>query len=144
MIEEKKKEWTFLGFQSEREGRPVQVWFYGLDDEAKDEIRDLVRYLRYKVASRWQRPSFDALKGADGISELRAGNIVLERDGEIKKVTYRIYGFHGPKGIEFSYTFLHGTEKGVTNDRQGKRIAQRRLKEIEGGWATVHTFDFED
>jgi hypothetical protein len=87
--EEEKWEWEFLGFKSDAEGCPVQLWFDALPDEAKEEIEDLVRYLRVKTRSRWQRPGFDPLDGSCGISELRPRDVSVEVDGKLEEITYR-------------------------------------------------------
>jgi hypothetical protein len=133
-------QWQFLCFKSEREGCPVQSWFDGLPDDAQDEIRDLLGYLRIKTKSKWEKPSFDPLAGEGGISELRPGKISREESGVIKTYTYRIYGFRGPREFEHSYTFLHGNDKNVRNDKDGKRIAKERLVQIERREATVCEF----
>jgi hypothetical protein len=118
------------------------VWFDGLPEDAKDEIRDLLGYLEKMTATKWRRPEFDPLEGDSGISELRASNTSSENNGEIKTAIRRIYGFFGPKERKRSYTFLHGAEKIVGNDKNGKRIARERLKRLERGEATVHEFEF--
>jgi len=135
-----KWQWRFLCFKSEREGCPVQIWFDGLPNEAQDEICDLLRYLRFKTKSKWKKPTFDPLEGEGGISELRLGKISREESGVIKTYTYRIYGFRGPKGFKHSYTFLHGNDKNVRNDKDAKRIAKERLGQIERREATVCEF----
>src|SRR2546421_7614302 len=61
---------------------------------------------------------------------------------KVKSITYRIYGFFGPKGYIHSYTFLHGAEKSVKNDVVGKQIAKGRLDELERGTAGIHKFEF--
>jgi hypothetical protein len=137
--------WQFLGFNSDVEPCPVQEWFNGLPDEAKDEIIDLFKYLRVKTKSRWQRPTFDPLVGSCGISELRPRDVRMENEeGKVEEVTYRIYGFFGP--WKHFYTLLHGTRKDVKNDEHGKEIACRRLEQIKrgSGGATYHFFRFED
>jgi hypothetical protein len=139
--EEEKWVWEFWGFKSDAEGCPVQVWFHALPEEAKEEIRDLVRYLRVKTRSKWQKPSFDPLRGSCGISELRPDDVSAEVNGRLEEFTYRIYGFFGPG--QHAYTFLHGTRKEATNDRQGKEIACRRLEAIKLKRATVHGFRFQ-
>jgi hypothetical protein len=133
-------QWRFLCFKSEREGNPVQKWFDGLPDEAQEEIRDLLGYLRVKTKSKWEEPEFDPLKGEGGISELRPSPILREESGKVRKYTCRIYGFFGPKEYEHSYTFLHGNDKNVRNDIDGKRIAKEHLGQIEHRQATVHEF----
>jgi hypothetical protein len=135
-----KWQWKFLCFKSEQEGCPVQGWFDGLPDDVRDEICDLLQYLRVKTKSKWRKPTFDPLKGEGGISELRAGKISREESGVIKTYTYRIYGFRGPKEFKHSYTFLHANDKNVRNDKDGKRIAKERLRQIERREATVCEF----
>jgi len=141
MNEEEKWTWEFLGFESPREGRPVQDWFDGLPDEVKEEINDLIKYLRLRINSRWQRPEFDPLTGSCGISELRTDEIRLERGDLIEDATYRLYGYFGPG--DHVYTLLHGTKKEQTNDRQGEKIACERFERIKHGEATFHIFRFE-
>jgi hypothetical protein len=137
--------WRFLGFRSVAEGRPVQAWFNSLPEEPdRYEITDLLDALQ-KVNDRpWAKEVFDPLEGAGGISEIKIPNIRCERDGKFKCITYRIYGFFGPKAYERSYTFLHGTEKEVKNDAIGKQIAKGRLDELLGGFADVHKFEFQE
>jgi hypothetical protein len=92
----------------------------------------------------WPDEVFDPLRGAEGISEIKVPNIRCFRDGKVKSITYRIYGFFGPRGYGHCYTFLHGTEKDVKNDTTGKQIAERRLDELARGLATVHKFEFQE
>ena len=141
MADESKWRWEFRDFESFEEGRPVLEWFSALPDEAQDEICDLLGYLRVRTNSRWQRPSFDPLDGEGGISELRFDDVRYEQNGEIKQITCRIYGFFGPQNHKHSYTFLHGTNKKVRNDKNGKQIARERLRQLERNEATVHRFD---
>jgi hypothetical protein len=145
MEDERTWRWKFLGFQSVAEGRPVQVWFNGLPEEPdRYEIKDLLDALQ-KVNDRlWPSEVFDPLEGAGGISEIKIPNIRCERGGKVKSITYRIYGFFGPRTYEHSYTFLHGTEKEVKNDTIGKQIAKGRLDELLGGFADVHKFEFQE
>ena len=58
MPELEKWEWKFLGFKSDAEGCPVQFWFDVLPDEAKEEIEDLIRYLRVKTSSKMAEAKF--------------------------------------------------------------------------------------
>lgn len=137
--------WEFLGFESAAEGRPVQVWFDALPEEPdRYEITDLLDALQ-KINDRlWPKEIFDPLIGAEGISEIKIPNIRCLRDGKVKIITYRIYGFFGPKGYGHCYTFLHGTDKDVKNDTIGKQIAKGRLDELTGGFANVHKFEFQE
>ena len=134
--------WEFFGFRSEAEGCPVQYWFDNLGDEDREEITDLLGYIRPMTNRPWPEKVFDPLKGEGGISEIRVENIRCFREGKVQEVTYRIYGFFGPREYEHSYTFLHGTRKEARNDRIGKQIARGRLDEIIRGIAGVHKFEF--
>lgn len=137
-----KKEWrwTFRGYESALEGRPVQAWFHRLSEDAKDEIVDLLNFLEKVTDKLWRKPEFDPLEGAGGISEIRPQDIPIEIDGKLEIATYRIYGYFGPgEGV---YTFLHGTNKDVKNDGRGKRIARDRMRQHERGEATTHEFEF--
>lgn len=133
--------WQFLGFESVEEGRPVQVWFDGLPEEVKDEIRDLLDYLGKLTGKLWRRPEFDGLVGAGGVSELRPQEVSVERNGNIETETYRIYGFF-PQDRKCTYVLLHGKRKGMKNDKHGKRAAKKRLNQLDQGRATVHKFEF--
>ncbi|MGO9323157.1 MAG: hypothetical protein ACLP07_01235 [Terracidiphilus sp.] len=130
--------WDFYGFKSTQEGAVVQEWFNRLDPAAQEEIINLITHLRSRPGGQWVRPDFDPLEGEGGISELRPRDIRTMTGNKV----YRIYGFRGcPTG--HCYTFLHGTDKEVSNDIEGKAIAKRRLREIllsQGG--DVHKFDF--
>lgn len=135
--------WSFLGFKSLTEGEPVQVWFDALSDDEKDVIRDTLVYLENTTDRLWPKESFDPLVGAGGISEVKFAEFRDLRNGEIQRITLRIYGFFGPRDRKCSYTFLHGTDKKVRNDRQGKSIGKRRLDELLRGEATVHEFSIK-
>lgn len=121
----------------------MQTWFDGLPQDHKEEITDLLEYVRVMTDRPWPEKIFDPLKGEGGISEIKVPNIRCLRDGEVREITYRIYGFFGPKRYKHSYTFLHGAEKDVKNDRIGKQIAKGRFGEIERQSAGVHKFKFE-
>lgn len=145
MYLEKTWRWQFLGFKSTAEGCPVQVWFNAVPEEPdRYEIIDLLDTLQKTNDRLWPDEVFDPLRGAGGISEIKIPNIRCFRDGKVKSITYRIYGFFGPRGYDHSYTFLHGTEKKVKNDTIGKQIAKGRLDELARGIATVHKFEFQE
>ena len=137
--------WKFYVFESEAEGCPVQRWFDSLPQDHRDEIVDLLDYVRNTTSKPWPEKVYDSLKGEGGISEIKVENIPCEREGELIEVTYRMYGFFGPKEYKYSYTFLHAWEKNVKNDRLGKQLAKGRLGELlRGGSGTgVRQFDFE-
>ena len=129
--------WEFYGFQSEEEGPVVQAWYDELDIDAQLEIINLAAYLRVRPGGLWLRPDFDPLDGEGGISELRPKNVRTE-EGD---ACYRIYGIRECPD-KHSYTFLHGTDKDVNNDVEGKGIAKRRLYELLRREGSVHRFNF--
>jgi hypothetical protein len=132
--------WRFLALESESLGQPVQAWYDNQPEDVKDEIRDLIRFLRNATSSLWQRPNYDPLDGEDGISEIRPKEIRVMVNGKLRTLTPRIYGFFGPEAR--TYTFLHATNKKVKNDILGKRIAKQHLEQIRARNATVHEFNF--
>jgi hypothetical protein len=135
MVIVEQEAWAFYAYEAQGE-QPVQAWFDELSEEHRFEIADLLTYLRNITTRQWQRPEFDPLDGAGGISEIRC-----DLRDESGSASYRIYGYFGPfKGC---YTFLFGTRKEARNDVQGKRFAKQRLDEIARGEAIVHPFTFE-
>jgi len=93
--------WTFFGFQSAQEGRPVQAWYDSLPEAHKSEVIDLLLYVQKVIDRLWTRPFFDPLEGEGGISE-----IIVQDIRDLRGVAYyRIYGYFGPG--EREYTFLH-------------------------------------
>jgi hypothetical protein len=135
--------WAFLGFESSGEGRPVQSWFDALPEDEQDVVVDTLVYLENLTTTRWPKESYDPLAGAGGISEIRFSEFRGLQHGTVQRITLRIYGFFGPKEQKRSYTFLHGTDKKVKNDAQGKSIGKRRLDELLRGEATIHKFNFK-
>ena len=138
--EEQDCKWTFLGFESAKEGKPVQSWFNGLPEDHRDEIKDRLGILQVTPRADWEELFFDPLIGEGGIiSEIRFDGIT-DSSG---KFVYRIYGYFGPEEEE-SYKFLHGKNKyPIRNDRHGKAIAKRRLQEIQNEEAKLHPFDMD-
>lgn len=127
--------WTFLGFESAKEGQPVQTWFDGLPLDHLDEVKDRLGVLQVLPRSDWDEPYFDPLIGEGGISEIRFDPIKCVKG----KFYYRIYGFFEDE----AYIFLHATNKKVKNDRHGKKIAKRRLRELQDGQAEAHQLDLD-
>ena len=136
--EEKDCRWKFLGFESPKEGRPVQFWFENLAEGHRDEITDRLAFLQVTPRDDWEEPFFDPLIGEGGISEIRFYPIKCLQG----KFYYRIYGFFGAEEEE-SYKFLHATNKKARNDRHGKNIAKRRLCEVQNKRATLHEFNLD-
>lgn len=127
--------WSFNGYESLVDGTPVQRWFDHLPENDRGEIIDLLLSIQNATAKQWRRPEFDPLLGAGGISEIIVPPI-RSFNGE---TYYRIYGYFGPGDHE--YTFLHGTDKVVKNDTEGKRIAKERLDKINREEAGVCKFN---
>lgn len=140
MLEKENWRWTFYGFESSREGKPVQTWFDSLLKNDRFEIIDLLEWLRIEIKRPWRPPQFDPLEGESGISEIRIPEI---RSAE-GSVFYRIYGCFGVGSYARSYIFLHGTDKKVKNDVEGKGVARRRFGELVRREATFHKFDFQE
>jgi hypothetical protein len=131
--------WTFLDFESAAEGTPVQSWFDSLPEDHRDEVKDRLGFLQVTPRSDWDEPYFDPLVGEGGeISEIRFDPI----KGVRGKFHYRIYGYFGLEEEE-SYKFLHATNKQQRNDRDGKAIAKRRLRQLQSREADFHQFDME-
>ena len=130
--------WEFFGFESVAEGRPVQSFYDALPEDHKLEITaGNFQFLRKLPKRAWEEsPFYDPLNGEGGISEIRITDIRDENGAHY----YRFYGYFGPG--DWNYTFLHGTNKKVRNDRDGKAIAKRRLQERLNNQAKEHKFDF--
>jgi len=129
--------WTFYGYQTPAEGRDVQDWFDGLEEEERDEIRDILGYLQKLTPAAWRdKPDFEPL--GDEVSEIK----IKVHVAHLKRI-YRIYGAFWPEGKRYSYTLLLGKNKKVDNDRRGKKEAIKRLKKLRRREATIHEFEFE-
>ncbi|SRR5258708_37098889 len=137
--EDRDCKWTFLAFESIKDGKPVQVWFDGLPEDHRDEVRDRLGFLQVIPRSDWDDPYFDPLNGEGGeISEIRFDPIKCAKG----KFYYRIYGFFGLEEEE-SYKFLHSVNKQRRNDRHGKAKTKQRLGELHNGAAKLHPFDMD-
>jgi putative component of toxin-antitoxin plasmid stabilization module len=126
--EQRQYDWTFRDFETPVGNRPVRDWIYALSEEARDELVDILIYMRIRPHYEWAPEHFKPLE--DGISEIRF------RDGDS---ICRIYGYFGPHQ---SYTFLVGAEKKVKNDRDSKKLAKSRRDQVERREARVHAFSF--
>jgi len=129
--EQRQYEWTFRGFETPVGNRPVRDWIEALSEEARDELIDILTYMRVRPHSEWAPEHFKPLE--DGISEIRSKD-----SGSV----LRIYGYFGPQWFAQSYTFLVGAEKKVKNDRDSKKLAKSRRDQVERREARVHTFSF--
>ena len=120
--------WILYGFVTAAENQVVQEWFDGLAEEIREEIHDSLMYHVQVERHLWRRPGFDEL-GEEGISEFQ-----FKAEG----AWYRIYGDFGPERHE--YTFFHGCEKKVKNDKAGKRVAKARQKQLRQNEGSTHIF----
>jgi hypothetical protein len=123
--------WTFWGYESRLKNRPVAVWINKLSQPARDELVDVLCYMRVSPNNEWLPQHFRLLD--DGISEIR----FQDADHWL-----RIYGFFWPDRM--CYTMLHGTEKKVKNDKDGKNLAKSRRDELKKREASVHLFSVEE
>jgi hypothetical protein len=123
--------WTFYGFSTPAQNRPVQDWFDGLTPQVRDEIRDILVYLQKTANNQWGKPEFAPL--GDGLFEIRYQD---------KSHWYRIYGCYWPEGERQVFTFLNGTTKKVKNDTDGKDLAQKLRGQLRRNEATIHKFNF--
>ena len=130
---EEKIVWGFYGYQTPAEGKPVQDWFNGLSEDEKDEAKDVIGYLQFLPRHLWTKPDFEAFDS--DISEIRF------KVGSLKKI-YRIYGTFWPETRRYSYTFLVGKEKKVSNDKTGKKLARDRFGKLKSKEASAHGFRF--
>jgi len=134
------EKWTFLSFESAKEGKPIQSWFDGLPEDHRDAVKDILATLQVTRRCDWEEPLFDPLIGEGGeISEIRVVPVIVGPEG---RFVYRIYGFFGEEDEE-SYKFLHAVNKKVGNDKHGKAIAKRRLGEFKDGQAQFHAFSMD-
>lgn len=125
--------WTFYGYRTAAGRREVQVWFAGLHEDEKDEIRDTLGYLKMLPAHLWEKPEFYPL--GDGLFEIRL------KVNTLRKI-YRIYGCFWPKDRRFSFTLLLGAEKKVSNQKHEVAEARKRKARLEGNEASIHEFEF--
>jgi hypothetical protein len=130
--------WDFWAFESLAEGRPIERWWRGLPDDSDDHrghIGDTLAQLQVAPRAEWEEPFFDPLTGENGISEIRFIPPIMSVG---KTFYYRIYGFFEEERLR--YTFLHATNKPRRNDKDGKSIAKRRLRELLADEATAYPF----
>ena len=147
MYLEKTWRWQFLSFRWANGGSPVQDWYDQLPAEPdRYEIKDLMDTLQKANDRLWPDAVFNPLRNEGGISEIRIPGIRCFRDGKFKTITYRFYGFFGPREYPHSYTFLHAGAKSAKNDLEGKALAKGRFYDfaagIESGRISVHKFEF--
>jgi hypothetical protein len=125
--------WTFYGFETAGKNRPVSDWINALSPDAKDELVDMLLYMRIRPPNEWGAEHFKPLE--EGLSEIRF------KDSD---AVCRIYGHFGPVSCFQSYTMLVGAEKKVSNDRDSKKLAKTRRGQLERNEARIYKFDFEE
>jgi hypothetical protein len=131
--ERKQYDWTFYGFETPAGNRLIRDWIVGLPDEARYELIDILVLMKTRPHDEWPAEHFKPLE--DALSEIRFRGA---------DCNWRIYGYFGPDGYKQPYTFLVGTEKKVSNQRDAKQLAKDRRSQIQHGAAKVHAFSFED
>lgn len=131
--ERQQYDWTFRGFETPAGNRPVRDWIAALAPATRDELIDIVLYMRIRPPNEWAGEHFKPLE--DGISEIRFRGA---------DCVCRIYGYFGPTWCVQSYTFLVGAEKKVKNDRDSKKLAKSRRDQIERKEARFYPFSFEE
>ena len=126
--------WTLYGYCTPAGGRSVQEWFDGLLEEERDEAKDTLVYLQGVPLTQWAKPEYYPL--GDGLSEVRF------KVNELNRI-YRIYSCFWPKGVRFSYTFLLGNDKKLSNPKHDIAEARKRKNRLEQGKASVNEFIFQ-
>lgn len=127
--------WIFYGYETPAGGRVVQERYDGLSVVEREEIEDVLLYHQALPRTSWSLPTFEAFD--PDISEFKIKVGVLNR-------FYRIYGTFWPIGKRYSHTFLLGKYKKQKKDRQGEQPARQRLRELRGGNANTHEFEFQE
>jgi len=123
--------WTFYGFETPAGNRPVRDWINTLPEDAVDELVDVLAYMQVRPNTEWSPENFKPLENS--LSEIRFSS---------QDHWFRIYGCFGPERQE--YTFLHGTNKKVKNDKDGKKLAADRHQQLQRTEARVHEFRIEE
>ena len=131
--ERKQYDWTFYGFETPAGNRPLKVWIDFLPVEARDELVDILVFMKTRPPNEWAAEHFRPLE--DAISEVRF------RSADF---IWRVYGYFGPDWHVQSYTFLVGTDKKVSNQKDAKQLAKVRRGQIQTREARVHPFRIEE
>lgn len=131
--ERRQYDWTFRAYQTPAGNKPVVDWIMALSPDGRDELVDIILYMRLRPQNEWAAEHFKPLE--DGISEIRF------RDGDL---VCRIYGYFGPTWHVQSYALLVGAEKKVKNDRDSKELAKSRRDQIERRQAGFHSISFKE
>src|SRR5208337_2422736 len=86
--EQRQYNWTFCGFKTPVGNMPVRDWINALSADGREELIDILIYMRFRPPNEWAPEHFKALD--DRISELR-----FRDSGSI----CRMYGYFGPQWL---------------------------------------------
>ncbi|HYI93532.1 MAG TPA: type II toxin-antitoxin system RelE/ParE family toxin [Bryobacteraceae bacterium] len=107
----------------------VQKWINSLPDDVRDELEDVISYLRFLEREAWVRPQFETLD--KGLCEIRwksaSGN-------------YRLYGYFGPARRQFSG--YSGSQKKKNKDVDTEKQAQSRKNLFDRGIGELDDLEF--
>jgi hypothetical protein len=126
------EEWRFHGYVTPSGVPDVQRWIDDLEGGARDELEDVVAYLRISHVGDWKRPYFGPMRG--GLHEIRFNHANVE---------YRIFGTFGPEQQQFSMlvgaTKTHGKGRGKTKyaPKNAIKTARSRKRELDLHAATT-------
>lgn len=118
--------WRVRGYVTPTGVRDVQRWIDKLEGGARDELEDVLNYLRISDIRDWKRPYFGPMQG--GLHEIRF------RHGNVE---YRILGSFGPGLQEFSMlvgatkTWGKGRKKNQYAPKDAIKTARNRKGEID-------------
>lgn len=108
--------WRFHGYVTATGSPDVEQWIDDLDEEARDELEDVLAYLRISHVEDWKRPYFAPM--GDGMNEIRF---------KASNVEYRIFGAFGPSRNQF--TMLVGATKTHGKGRKRNKYAPKSARE---------------
>lgn len=129
-------EWQFRVFVTPTGIPEVQGWIDGLDVAARDELEDILDYLRSSHPADWKRP-YSAPMGS-GLHEIRfsSGN-----------VQYRILGAFGPNRWQFTMlvgatkTHGKGKKRQKYDPKDAVKTARARKNELDRNQARTAEID---
>lgn len=117
--------WTINEFVAGNKRKIFTRWLSGLDVEARERIKALIRRLRVSPIAMWSRPYVAPISSHKGIVELRI---------KANNIQYRPLGCYGPG--PHTFTILVGSyKKGKQWEPQNalKTADKRRPLALEGG-----------
>ena len=120
------EEWRFRGYVTPSGVSDVQRWIDALEGAARDELEDVLAYLRISNVGDWKRPYFGPMR--DGLHEIRFNHANVE---------YRIFGAFGPGQQQFSMLVgaakTNGKGRGKTKyvPKNAIKTARSRKRELD-------------